>query len=144
MTSTLIGNNKVQVNTCTSWCTNDEFQTLTSGNLSWNSQLILCFISSFQMHDCPQVSVSVNDNYSQAWRTDKYLHYLLNFLNLLINGYAIYNIFAKNLPQGFEFFNFHSSKDDLKCIQEIRKIKVTLRQETMSTSQSLVCADQKF
>ena len=76
------------------------------------------------MYNCPQVSFSLNNDYSQAWRMDKYL---VNFL-LLIYWSTVMQITTfseKIFHRAFLFFLFFS-EDYLKCIQEIRKIKVTL------------------
>ena len=89
----------------------------------------MCYISSFQMYNCPQVSVSLNNDYSQAWRMDKYL---VNF-QLLIYWSTVMQITTfseKIFHRAFLFFPFFS-EDYLKCIQEIRKIKVTLHWSTV-------------
>ena len=91
------------------------------------------------MYNCPQVSVSLNNDYSQAWRMDKYL---VNF-PLLIYWSTVMQITTfseKIFHRAFLFFLFFS-EDYLKCIQEIRKIKVTLHWSTVLNTEN--CRNQK-
>ena len=85
------------------------------------------------MHNCPQVSVSVNDDYSQAWRADKYLHYLIN-IPLIIYWSTVkqYTTFSQKIfHMAFSFLIFFLQK----IISNVSK---------KSAKSKLLCADQKF